>query len=435
MVSIGRSSSNGGTPPARRRSPYHQNAVPFPLCTSLLSHFLVGVLTFYWGFLAGGSTGSSDAATRTAAQPAAIRGLGDFGNNQQQQQAVFPQSVSGMLVGSTTVPRSDFIREFDIGVPWDDVKSEASDVVLLYSTQSSLPNEPGAHLDSARDATENCDSMKVILTNKGHNNECLAVVQQWSSFHLHHFLRLKPENSTDENLPHFRSDYPFRYVSRRHELSGKTPQLPKADQAVKYWPLLIDYLQKMPTTLERLAPVAKSVASKDNTVVVMVCNWGQSELLVNFVCSTRARGLPLDKILVFATDSETYQLGVALGIAAFDVQDAFGEMPTGAARRYGDKRFMGMMLSKVYCVHLISALGYDLLFQDVDVVWYRNPLSFFQNRDESGDFDFYFQDDGAHSNRYAPYSPNSGFYYVRQNDRTRYFFEVFLRMGELILGA
>jgi hypothetical protein len=42
--------------------------------------------------------------------------------------------------------------------------------------------------------------------------------------------------------------------------------------------------------------------------------------------------------------------------------------------------------------------------------------------------------DGAHSTRYTPYSPNSGFYYVRYNDRTRYFFEVFYRMGELIMG-
>ena len=43
--------------------------------------------------------------------------------------------------------------------------------------------------------------------------------------------------------------------------------------------------------------------------------------------------------------------------------------------------------------------------------------------------------DGAHSPRYAPYSPNSGFYYVRQNERTKYFFEVFVRTGDLIVGT
>jgi len=80
-----------------------------------------------------------------------------------------------------------------------------------------------------------------------------------------------------------------------------------------------------------------------------------------------------------------------------------------------------MMFAKVVCVHLISLLGYDLLFQDVDVVWYKDPLPFFHNSTSPiSDFDVLFQDDGAHSLRYAPFSANSGFYYARNNDRTRY---------------
>ena len=47
----------------------------------------------------------------------------------------------------------------------------------------------------------------------------------------------------------------------------------------------------------------------------------------------------------------------------------------------------------------------------------------------------YFQDDGAHSARYAPYSANSGFYYVRSNERTRYFFVSLLYAGDLILRS
>jgi hypothetical protein len=43
--------------------------------------------------------------------------------------------------------------------------------------------------------------------------------------------------------------------------------------------------------------------------------------------------------------------------------------------------------------------------------------------------------DGARSNRYAPYSPNSGFYYVRYNPRTLYFFSVFMRMGDSVIGT
>ena len=155
--------------------------------------------------------------------------------------------------------------------------------------------------------------------------------------------------------------------------------------------MLIDYLQKLESTTERLKPIAAKVAGEGNTVVVMVCNFGQSELLFNFVCSARARGLDLSPILLFATDSDIRDLATSLGIAVFDVGDAFGDMPTNAAKNYGDKTFQGMMMSKVYCVHLINALGYDLIFQDVDVVWKRDPIEYFHSP-ESGNFDFYFQD-------------------------------------------
>jgi hypothetical protein len=111
-------------------------------------------------------------------------------------------------------------------------------------------------------------------------------------------------------------------------------------------------------------------------------------------------------------------------------------MPEQAAGRYADKTFRAMMIAKVYCIHMVSMLGYDILFQDVDVVWYRDPLEYFA--DESSPhhgFDVYFQDDGNHALFYAPYSANTGFYYVRNNDKTKYFFNSFLMQGDRIFGS
>ena len=100
------------------------------------------------------------------------------------------------------------------------------------------------------------------------------------------------------------------------------------------------------------------------------------------------------------------------------------------------------MMAKVICVQLVNELGYDLLFQDVgepnylispsseiplanlyvimllnllhlDVVWYKNPLDYF-NSEHAQKFDVYFQDDGSRQERFAPYSANSGFYFVRR---------------------
>jgi hypothetical protein len=93
-----------------------------------------------------------------------------------------------------------------------------------------------------------------------------------------------------------------------------------------------------------------------------------------------------------------------------------------------------MMMAKVICVQLVSMLGYDFLFQDVDIVWFKNPLAYFQDESKPAhQFDIFFQDDGAHSIRFAPYSANSGFYYVRHNDRTRHFLTSLFMAGDLVL--
>mmetsp|Transcript_39617 Transcript_39617/g.67481 ORF Transcript_39617/g.67481 Transcript_39617/m.67481 type:complete len:192 (-) Transcript_39617:35-610(-) len=45
-----------------------------------------------------------------------------------------------------------------------------------------------------------------------------------------------------------------------------------------------------------------------------------------------------------------------------------------------------------------------------------------------------FQDDGARSLRYAPYSANTGFYYVRNNDKTKFLFRNLLFMGDMVIS-
>jgi hypothetical protein len=111
-------------------------------------------------------------------------------------------------------------------------------------------------------------------------------------------------------------------------------------------------------------------------------------------------------------------------------------MPKEAARQYADPRFTKMMMAKVFCVQMMAMLPYDFLFQDVDLVWFKDPLTFFHNTTHPWHhFDVYFQDDGNHALFYAPYSANTGFYYVRHNDRTQYFFNSILLSGDLILGT
>lgn len=95
-----------------------------------------------------------------------------------------------------------------------------------------------------------------------------------------------------------------------------------------------------------------------------------------------------------------------------------------------------MMMAKVICVQLVSLMGYNLLFQDVDIVWFKNPLDYFQDKSSPARaWDVFFQDDGAHSLRFAPYSANSGFYYVKHNDKTRNFLTALLMAGDIVIST
>jgi hypothetical protein len=318
------------------------------------------------------------------------------------------ETLRNLVGGAARVSRDDFITEFDLGVPWDETQTGAKDVLMLYSGDSALPpyhnnnknknnnnsgGWPSVSYSSAKDATANCETMKVVLIKPVQAKQCLAIVPQWESFHVHRFMRWR-DDANNRSLPAVSMQYSLKHVSRHHQSNGKGPEIPNKIQTKRYLPMLIDYIQKLDATLERLKPIAAQAVNKQNKIIVMVCNFGQSELFLNFVCSARARGLDdLSHVLLFATDTEMYDLATSLGIInVFDVQDAFGDdMPKDAAKAYGDRSFRGMMMSKVYCVHQINALGYDVLFQDVDVVWYKNPLAYFDSP-EAGNFDLYFQD-------------------------------------------
>jgi hypothetical protein len=322
---------------------------------SIISHAVVALMSFHVGLLFG-SGGNPQVPCKEASSGPPPQLVVSAGKE------IFPKATIGQLIaGASLVDRKDFTTSFDIGVPWDIPKKEGnSQVLMLYSHNSSLPSawNPSSGLpvySSAEEAAKNCDVLKVVLVQPDKENECVAVMGQWESYHVHKFMRLPTEvkgktKKLKEGEGGVSRELDLRYVSRQHLTNGRVPGLPPANALTtgKYGEVLKDYLEKLPGTLKRLTPIAAKVArggnGKGNTIIVMVCNFGQSELLFNFVCSARARGLDLSRILLFATDEDIIGLASQLGIAVFDVKDAFGEMPKEAARGYGDKVFAGKLL-------------------------------------------------------------------------------------------
>jgi len=356
----------------------------------------------------------------------------------------FDKTVRKFATGVARVSKEDFAREFDYGSPTS--KSEGTgeaEALIFYASNSALPSRAddavnaqyesgnGIPLLNVTSAFENCQSVNVITTSTpGNTRQCMAIVGNYESYHIQKWMRVPMEKGKLDNK------LPLRAVSRGQNKEGGTPfKVPSESDIKNHWAALHKYFDNLDKTLAELGPIAERVA-KDNVIIIMTCNMGQSELLMNFVCNTRSRGLDISNVLVFPTDIETKKLAEGMGLTTFFDFGNFEKMPQGEAKRYGDSTFVAMMFAKVVCVQLINHLGYDLLFQDVDLVWYKNPLDYFRDSSTSlYNFDMYFQDDGSRSSRYAPMSANSGFYYVRNNEKTRYFFTSLLYAGDLIIKS
>jgi hypothetical protein len=166
-------------------------------------------------------------------------------------------------------------------------------------------------------------------------------------------------------------------------------------------------------------------------VVVMTVNDGEMDMISNFVCSCRRHNIPTDNFLVFAGSKDILTSLEAMGVMAVYHED-FAKVSKKASAQYLDKTFVDMMWYKAFSVWLLLRMGLHVLFQDVDLVWFKEPFSYFMDymnttrtRVSVGASDSYpdafFSDDGARSARYAPFFANSGFYLLRANPRTEYF--------------
>ena len=321
-------------------------------------------------------------------------------NANNHQTPRFPDSIHNFAVGMTLVSRTDFTSKFDMGVPLQQAQPGNDQVLILYSKDAQPTNdyantqhgEVPLIVDS-NEATGNCDFLNVILTHVGQGRrQCVAIVGQHESFHIQRWMR----KNTNRDVT-IDSKAPLEYVGRLMDSDGSNDFYPPNDQdRLRHWETIRIFVNSRDAVLTKLYPIAKKTA-RMNTLVVMFSNHGQSELIINFCCSARARNLDISGILVFATDLETKELLEGLGLTVFYDEHNFGELPSKASAFYGDKIFDDMMMGKIICLQLSIMLGYDILFQDADVVWFKDPLPFFQNKSLSH-FDVMAADDGNEMN-------------------------------------
>lgn len=247
----------------------------------------------------------------------------------------FPHTVSKFATGASLITKNEFLSNFDYGIPKPPSKREhesdpgKDDVLILYGTTKALPdittgiiytdeNSDDTSLPhmSAQDATKNCGGLNVIFTEAhGDVHQCTAIVGNYESYHIQRWLRIKPDRGKlDASLP-------LTPVGRGLQTNGQDKfSAPSDTYALQNQALLQTYFERLDDTIASLKPMAEACAGSDNTVIVMVCNTGQSDLLINFICSAQARGfgdIVKEKVLVFATDKGVLDIANGLGLRVF----------------------------------------------------------------------------------------------------------------------
>jgi len=159
-----------------------------------------------------------------------------------------------------------------------------------------------------------------------------------------------------------------------------------------------------------------------NTVLVMTLNRGFADLLLNWVKSCDRHGIEVRSwTLIAAMDEVTAQQFESLGFAVYLATPAYGSPGLNAAAAYGNSDFKDMMFPKTAVVQDLLSIGHDVLFQDVDLVWKKDPAEILLHPEREL-LDAQFMYDGPNQ-QYAPLHANSGFFFLRNNERSRIFWQ------------
>lgn len=125
-------------------------------------------------------------------------------------------------------------------------------------------------------------------------------------------LQSEPFFLVSNELPFYTADN-----GRMTKASGYDELLyPKTNNLKMHRDIMLSYLRHFDEIRRDLGAILKSIAVK-NTVVVSTVNKGQSELLMNFICSAHSRGFDLSNFIVFPTDSFSKELAEGLGVQTY----------------------------------------------------------------------------------------------------------------------
>eukprot|EP00038_Savillea_parva_P010583 m.191286 g.191286 ORF g.191286 m.191286 type:complete len:561 (+) comp18301_c0_seq1:273-1955(+) len=279
----------------------------------------------------------------------------------------------------------------------------------------------GPHAGVADGDLSSCQYLDVLFQHQ-EMGRCLMVVDQDKGWH-HSELPCARPHCGDTQGEGFTPPFSLSYILNHSDPAGPKPariEIPR-ERVLKWLPdvrdsNLLPFLNNRKAA-EKAAQALLGKAEKDDsgpeTLLVMTANKGHMGLLLNFFCSLQAEDISVPRHFIVAPTKELADQLTDAGLTAF-YHPGLGQFTDKPSESYGDETFTKMMMLKQFSVYLALLCGYDVLFQDVDLTWRKDPVPAL--REQAKFFHVQFMDDGARNFLNSPFFVNSGFYYIRGGD-------------------
>ncbi|XP_059663034.1 uncharacterized protein At4g15970-like [Cornus florida] len=173
-----------------------------------------------------------------------------------------------------------------------------------------------------------------------------------------------------------------------------------------------------------LEEVLQNAAMPNRTVILTTLNeaWAAPNstfdlFLESFRIGNQTRWL-LNHLVVVALDQQAYSRCLALHPHCYALTTKNVDFSAGEAF-FMSPDYLKMMWRRIKFLHSVLQMGYDFVFTDADIMWFRNPFPRFYP-----DGDFQIACDQFRGNSFdLNNNPNGGFNYVKSNNRTIRFYK------------
>ncbi|KAJ4961653.1 hypothetical protein NE237_021563 [Protea cynaroides] len=174
-----------------------------------------------------------------------------------------------------------------------------------------------------------------------------------------------------------------------------------------------------------LGRILKEAAMEDKSVIITTLNeaWATPGsvfdlFLESFRIGNQTHGL-VDHLVVVALDQKAYNRCLELHPHCFLLTTGDVDF-SGGEKYFMSPDYLKMMWRRILFLRSVLQLGYNFVFTDADIMWFRDPFPRFYK-----DADFQISCDRFNGNSLDSNNcPNGGFTYVKSNKRTIEFYKL-----------